>query len=50
MDPAAGEWGIVPSGMHCVSTIPLLHLWNIALTEIEQSEDEWSFQSLDDGG
>ena len=26
------------------------HLWNIALTDIEQSEDEWSFQSSNDGG
>ena len=26
------------------------HLWNIALTDIEQSEDEWSFQSSDDDG
>ena len=26
------------------------HLWNIALTDIEQSEGEWSFQSSDDGG
>ena len=26
------------------------HLWNIALTDIEQYEDEWSFQSSDDDG
>ena len=26
------------------------HLWNIALTEIGQGEDDWSFQSSDDGG
>ena len=26
------------------------HLWNIALTDIEQSEDEWSFHSSDDDG
>ena len=26
------------------------HLWKIALTDIEQSEDEWSFQSSDDDG
>ena len=26
------------------------HLCNIALTDIKQSEDEWSFQSSDDDG
>ena len=26
------------------------HSWNIALTDIEQSKDECSFQSSDDGG
>ena len=26
------------------------HLWNIALTDIEQSEDEWSFHSSDNDG
>ena len=26
------------------------HLWNIALTDIEQSKDAWSFQSSDDDG
>ena len=26
------------------------HFWNMTLTDHEQPEDEWSFQSSDDGG